>query len=114
MLNNEAMFITPRQPSARVNLALAFVVSLVEIAADIACALRLVQSQIDLCHFGNYFRYTLDHLSRICGSGRTEPRGLLVSPLCSEDEEPSQPTGTDDGPLIAGPFLHVSWPQRLS
>jgi hypothetical protein len=55
-LNNEAMFITPRQPSARVNLALDFVVRLVEIAADIACAFRLVQNQIYLCHFGNYFR----------------------------------------------------------
>ncbi len=56
VLNNEAMLITPRQPSARVYLALDFVVRLVEIAADIACAFRLVQNQICLCHFGNYFR----------------------------------------------------------
>ena len=47
-------------------------------------------------------------------SGRIEPLWLLVSPLLSEDEEPSQPTGTNGGPLIAAPFLHVSWPQRLS
>jgi len=44
----------------------------------------------------------------------SQPLWLLVSPLFNEDEEPSQPTGTDKGPLIAGPFLHVSWPQRLS
>jgi hypothetical protein len=46
--------------------------------------------------------------------GRQDACRYNSSPLCSEDEEPSQPTGTDDGPLIAGPFLPVSWPQRLS
>ncbi|MFN7141618.1 MAG: hypothetical protein ACK4UN_20030 [Limisphaerales bacterium] len=44
---------SPRQPEARAYLALDFVVGLGEIATDIARDLRLVQSQIRLCHFGN-------------------------------------------------------------
>ena len=44
-----------------------------------------------------------------CARGGRAPHSLR-----SEDDEPSQPAETDDGPLIAGPFFRMFRPQRLS